>query len=733
MGGGGAGSVSDVLHRQLGLTDSEYDDIVAILGREPRHTELAAFSVMWSEHCSYKSSRTHLGRLPTEAPWVICGPGENAGVIDVGDGMAVVVRIESHNHPSYVEPYQGAATGVGGIIRDILTMGARPLASFDSLRFGRPDDPKQRWLARGVVSGISGYGNAVGVPTVGGEIVHDDCYAGNPLVNVMCLGYMAIEDLKLARAEGPGNHVLLVGAPTGRDGIGGVSILASAGFDAADVEKRPSVQVGDPFEEKKLIEACLELYARDLVVGVQDLGGAGLSCATSETAANAGSGMSVDLDAVEVRETDMPAHEIFTSESQERMLVVVAPEDLDEALTVCSRWEVDARDLGTVDGSGRLVVSHGGEVVCDVPPKALDDGIVYDRPLARPARLDELAALDPTEALPAVTPAGAGPEVLSLMRSPNLADSSWAWRQYDHQLFLNTVAGPGLDAAVLRIKGTRRAIAVSVDGIGRYGRLDPRTGASLAVAEACRNVAVVGAAPRCVVDCLNFGNPEKAEVMWEFSEAVDGIAAACDALGVPVVGGNVSFYNETAGRDIDPTPVIGAVGLIEALSERPVGIGFGAEGDAVLVVGETRGDLGASEWAWWCHDFTGGAAPSLDLDHEARLVRFLCDLAAARLAVSVHDCSLGGVAAALVECALAGGVGCRVDPGTWAPGLPLAAALFSETSGRAVVSVEPGSVGDVETLAGRHGVAVFQAGSVGGGDVLGAPLDDLRAAVSTDL
>ncbi|MBX7162031.1 MAG: phosphoribosylformylglycinamidine synthase subunit PurL [Acidimicrobiia bacterium] len=725
--------MSDLLHRQLGLTDSEYDDIVSILGREPRHTELAAFSVMWSEHCSYKSSRSHLGRLPTEAPWVVCGPGENAGVIDVGDGMAVVVRIESHNHPSFVEPYQGAATGVGGIIRDILTMGARPLASFDSLRFGRPTDSKQRWLARGVVAGISGYGNAVGVPTVGGEVVFDDCYAGNPLVNVMCLGIMPIGDLKLARAEGAGNHVLLVGAPTGRDGIGGVSILASAGFDAADEEKRPSVQVGDPFEEKKLIEACLELYARGLVVGVQDLGGAGLSCATSETAANAGSGMAVDLDAVEVREADMPAHEIFTSESQERMLVVVRPDDLDEALAVCARWEVSARDLGTVDDSGRLVVSHQGEVVCDVPPKALDDGVVYDRPMARPARLDELAAADPVEVLPPVNDTTLAGEVVALMRSPNLADTSWAWRQYDHQLFLNTVAGPGLDAAVLRVKGTDRAIAVSVDGIGRYGRLDPRTGAALAVAEACRNVAVVGAVPRCIVDCLNFGNPEKPEVMWEFSEAVDGIAAACDALGVPVVGGNVSFYNETAGRDIDPTPVIGAVGLIEELTGRPTGLAFSAAGDAVLVVGETRGDLGSSEWAWWCHDFVGGAAPSLDLDHEARFGRFLCDLAAARVASSVHDCSTGGVAAALAECALAGSIGCEVDPLAWAPGTDMASAAFAETPGRGVVSVRPEEVAAVEDLAARHGIPVFRAGTVGGDTVLGASLSELRAATATDL
>lgn len=734
--------MTEALHRELGLTDDEYDDIVGILGREPRRAELAAFSVMWSEHCSYKSSRRHLGRFPVEADWVICGPGENAGVIDIGDGMAVVVRIESHNHPSFVEPYQGAATGVGGIIRDILTMGARPIASLDSLRFGLPvarpadeesDPAKQRWLARGVVSGVSGYGNAVGVPTVGGEIVFDDCYRGNPLVNVMCLGFMEVDALKLARAEGAGNHALLVGAPTGRDGIGGVSILASASFDEGDEEKRPSVQVGDPFEEKKLIEACLELYGRGLVVGVQDLGGAGLCCATSETAANAGSGMEVDLDTVELREPGMPAHEIFTSESQERMLVVVTPDHLDEAMAVCARWEVTARDLGTVNDSGRLLVRHGGEVVCDVPPKALDEGIAYDRPMTRPRRLDELARLDPAAALPVVTDATAGRELVALMGSPNMADTSWAWRQYDHQLFVNTVAGPGLDAALLRVKGTGRAVAVSVDGIGRYGRLDPRRGGALAVAEACRNVAVVGAVPRAVVDCMNFGNPEKPEVMWEFSESVDGISEACLALGVPVVGGNVSFYNETADTSIDPTPVVGVVGVVEELADRPVGMGFVEAGDVVFVAGETRFDLGASEWAWWCHGFVGGGAPSLDLAHEACLVEFLVTLARDRVARSVHDASLGGVAGALAECAVAGGVGCDVDPAAWAPGESLASALFSETSGRAVITVTPDRVRDLEALAARYGVPLRRAGEVGGTEVAGASLADLRAAVATDL
>ena len=710
------------LHAQLGLTDSELEDIRGILGRDPSPTELSMFSVMWSEHCSYKSSRAHLGRLPSDAPWVILGPGENAGVVDVGEGLAAVVRIESHNHPSFVEPYQGAATGVGGILRDILTMGARPLASFDSLRFGRPDGDdaeKQRWLARGVVAGISGYGNAVGVPTLGGEIVFDDCYAGNPLVNVMCLGVMPIEHLQRGRASGAGNVVLLIGAPTGRDGIGGVSILASAGFGEADdpegAAKRPSVQVGDPFEEKKLIEACLELYDRGLTVGVQDLGGAGLTCATSETASRGEAGMDVDLGAVVRREPGMEAFEVLTSESQERMLAVVRPEHLDAALAVCERWEAPAVVLGRVTETGRLVIADDGTTVCDVPP-------------------DTLAARDPAAELPAVAPGDTAAELVALMGSPNLADTSWAWRQYDHQLFLNTVVGPGWDACVLRVKGSARALAVSLDGIGRYGRLDPRAGGALAVAEACRNVATVGARPLAAVDCMNFGNPEKPEVMWEFSEAVDGIAEACRVLGVPIVGGNVSFYNESAGRDVDPTPVVGVVGLVDDLGGAPpAGPGFAATGDVVFVLGATGDDLGASEWAWFRHDFVGGAAPRLDLAAEGRLHGLLTVLQQRRLVRSAHDVSTGGVAAALAECALAGGLACDVEPAAWAPDVTLGAALFAETPSRAVVTVSPEKAPDVEALAADHGVPLSRVGTVGGGAVLGATLHDLSTAVATDL
>ncbi len=613
------------LHRQLGMTDDELSAVVDELGREPTHLELAMYSVMWSEHCSYKSSRAHLGRLPTEAPWVLVGPGEGAGVIDVGDGIAVAVRIESHNHPSAVEPYQGAATGVGGIIRDIFSMGARPIALMDPLRFGTLDDPRTRYLFEGVVSGISGYGNAVGVPTVGGEVVFDDCYAGNPLVNVLCLGVLPQERLILARAEGAGNLAVLLGSSTGRDGIGGASVLASAGFEEGSEAKRPSVQVGDPFEEKKAIEACLALLDAGLAVGVQDLGAAGLSCAASETAAKTGAGMDVDVARVTKREPGMNPVEVLTSESQERMLAIVTPESLDEVLALCERWEVRATVVGRVTESARFRVYDGlfdavgvpgtnpappigdappeissdRQPEADVPIGSLGDGPLYHRPLAPPADLAERQRVDPARDLLGMFPPGAdlSAELLELLAAPNIADKSWVWRQYDHQLFLNTVAGPGGDASVLRLKETNsKALALSVDGKGRFCALDPRAGTQLAVLEAARNVACAGAAPKALVNCLNFGNPEHPEVMWQFSESIDGMAEACTALGVPVVGGNVSFYNESHGVDIDPTPVVGVIGLIEQLDSPPPGIGL-RTGDRIVVLGQTRPELGGSEWA----------------------------------------------------------------------------------------------------------------------------------------
>jgi len=580
--------MSPALHRELGLTDDEAEAITRLLGRQANDLELAMYAVMWSEHCSYKSSRVHLGRLPFEAPWVLAGFGENAGVVDVGDGIAVALRIESHNHPSAIEPYQGAATGVGGIIRDIFTMGARPIALLDSLHFGPLDDdvqgPRNRWVMEGVVSGVSGYGNSVGVPTVGGELSVRPCFAGNPLVNVACVGVLPHDRLVLARAQGVGNLAVLLGSSTGRDGIGGVSVLASAEFSEGDEAKRPSVQVGDPFEEKRLIEACLGLYEAGLVVGIQDLGGAGLCCATSEIAANGGLGMDVDVRTVPLREAGMVPAEIMTSESQERMLAIVEPGDLDAVLAVCRRWEVLATVVGTVTTGGRLRILDGpdGAVLADVPAATLhDDAPRYRRPIQAPADLDARRADDPAR-LPA--PVDCGPDLLAM-----LGDTSWVWSQYDHQLFLNTVEGPGGDAAVLRLKApglppTSRAMALTTDSNSRWCALDPRTGTGLLVAEGVLNVACTGARALAVVNCLNFGNPEHPEVMWQLSEAVDGLADTCRALGVPVVGGNVSLYNSSDGVDIDPTPVIGVLGVIDELVRRPPGAGL-VDGGELLVLG----------------------------------------------------------------------------------------------------------------------------------------------------
>src|SRR3954462_5460935 len=629
------------LHQQLGMTDGELDAVVAELGRQPTDLELAMYAVMWSEHCSYKSSRAHLRRFPTEAPWVLVGPGEGAGVVDIGDGLAVAVRIESHNHASAVEPYEGAATGVGGIIRDIFSMGARPIALMDPLRFGSLDDARTRYLFEGVVSGISGYGNSVGVPTVGGEVVFDDTYRGNPLVNVFCLGILPVDRLVLARAEGPGNLAVLLGSATGRDGIGGASVLASQSFEEGDEAKRPSVQVGDPFEEKRLIEACLELLDARLAVGVQDLGAAGLSCAASETAAKAGAGMDVDVARVSKREPGMNPVEVLTSESQERMLAIVTPDDLDEVLALCERWEIRATVVGRVTDSARFRVYDGlfdaigvpgtnppppiGDAPpdvtsdrlpdADVPIGSLGDGPLYHRPLAPPADLAARQGDDPAAELLARFPQGAdlSAELLGLLAAPNIADKSWVWRQYDHQLFLNTVAGPGGDASVLRLKETKgKALALSVDGKGRFCALDPRVGTQLAVLEAARNVACSGAAPKALVNCLNFGNPEHPEVMWQFSEVVDGMSEACTALGVPVIGGNVSFYNESRGADIDPTPVVGVIGLIDDLSDVPPGARLTA-GNTIVLLGETRPGVGVWSGAP-PPGLRAGSPPAADLE-----------------------------------------------------------------------------------------------------------------------
>jgi phosphoribosylformylglycinamidine synthase len=687
------------------LTDSEFEDIKSVLGRGPNSLELALYGVMWSEHCSYKSSRMHLRRLPTKAPHVLVGPGENAGVIDAGDGIAVAIRIESHNHPSAIEPYQGAATGVGGILRDVFTMGARPLAVMDPLFFGRLSDARQRWLVEGVVSGISGYGNSVGVPTIGGELTFDDCYASNPLVNVLCVGALPAERLVLGIASGVGNLAVLLGSSTGRDGIGGVSVLASAGFDgedgaeSLDDAKRPSVQVGDPYEEKRLIEACLELLDRGLVLGIQDLGGAGLVCATSETAARGGVGMDVDITAVALRETGMQPFEIMTSESQERMLAIITPESWEAVGELCAKWEVRARVVGHVveperdaegNAVGMLRVRRGfdGEILAQVPAASLaNQAPLYDRPRRRPASLDSVRDDDPTDDEPV---GSANDDLLNLLMDP-----TWVYRQYDSQLFLNTVVGPGRDAALLRLAGpglpfSERGIALSTDSNPRWCALDPKNGTAWTVAESVANLACVGATAKAVVNCLNFGNPEHPEVMWQLSESIDGMALACNELGLPVIGGNVSLYNESGGSDIDPTPVVGLLGVIDSLLAPPPGWAWRV-GDTVVLVGTRRCDglhpfpLGGTKWAT-LRARRGGRVPKFQPGPFATSVSFVVEeisrLCAGHTSdvTAVHDVGGGGLATALAEMAATTNVGLEVTAAVEH------AELFSEFPGRFVMA-----------------------------------------------
>lgn len=721
------------IHRALGLTDEEALSIEKILGRPANHLELAMYAVMWSEHCSYKSSRLHLRRLPTDAEWVLVGPGENAGVVDVGDGIAAAIRIESHNHPSAIEPYQGAATGVGGILRDIFTMGARPIALMDPLRFGSLDDARSRWVAEGVIDGIAGYGNAVGVPTVGGETVFDETFADNPLVNVLCLGTLPTERLVLGRASGIGNLAVLLGSTTGRDGIGGVSVLASAGFadEAADAGKRPSVQVGDPFEEKRLIEACLALLDAGLVVGIQDLGGAGLACATSETASRGGVGMDVDVTAVPRREPGMAPFEVMTSESQERMLAIVEPASVDDVLAICARWEVRATVVGRVTAAGsaggRLRILDGweGAVLADVPASSLhDDAPLYDRPRVAPGGFDEATR---TLAGPPPPPAGdtAG-DLLAL-----LEDHRWIWSQYDHQLFLNTVEGPGGDATVLRLKhpvsgaDTGRGLALTTDGNHRWCAVDPRLGTAATVAESVLNLAAVGARPLAVVNNLNFGNPEHPEVMWQLSEAIDGMGDACRALGIPVIGGNVSLYNESRGADIDPTPVIGMLGVVDELTRRPPGVGL-VEGGRLVLVGVTQRELAGSLWAR-SKGHRGGRLPALDLEHHTRVADLVRRLVTGGLLAGVHDVSAGGLGVALAEMAVRSGIGVTVAR------VPDHVELFAESPSRAVLCVPPELLRNVLNVADHLGVPTARIGVAGGDRIavkglLDVALDDAVAA-----
>jgi phosphoribosylformylglycinamidine synthase subunit PurL len=719
---------------ELGLRAEEYSRIRDILGRRPTTAELAMYSVMWSEHCSYKSSKVHLrrfGDLPASDALLV-GIGENAGVVDVGDGYAVTFKVESHNHPSYVEPYQGAATGVGGIVRDILTMGARPVAVMDSLRFGRADAPDTARVLPGVVAGVGGYGNCLGLPNIGGELLFDDCYLGNPLVNALCVGVMRHEDVRLAKAEGVGNKVVLFGARTGGDGIGGVSVLASETFDEQGPAKRPAVQVGDPFTEKLLIEACLEIFAADLVTGIQDLGGAGLSCATSELASAGTGGMHVDLDAVPLRDSTLTPAEILMSESQERMCAIVEPAKVEEFLAVCRKWDVLATVIGEVTGGDRLTVDWHGERIVDVPPRTVaHEGPVYERPMTRPADLDALQADDPAR-----LPTPAGPDQLraawlAVISSPDGADKSWVTEQYDRYVRGNTVLAQPEDAGVVRIdEESHRGIALSLDGNARFARLDPYTGAQLNLAEAYRNVAVTGARPLAVTNCLNFGSPEEPAVMWQFAEAVRGLADGCRALGLPVTGGNVSLYNQTGEVPIHPTPVIGVLGVHTDVRRR-VPSGWRAAGQTVLLLGETRAELGGSAWAAVVHGHLGGRPPAVDLAAERALAELLATLAERGLVSSAHDLADGGLAQALTESALRYGVGATLT----LPGNAFAA-LFSESVARVVVTAEDAAV--VRAAADGAGVPVTELGRTGGDTLeltglFGLSLDELRAAWTATL
>ncbi|HET6652907.1 MAG TPA: phosphoribosylformylglycinamidine synthase subunit PurL [Nocardioides sp.] len=678
----------------LGLKPDEYAEIREILGRRPTSSELAMYSVMWSEHCSYKSSKVHLrqfGEKMTDEmrAHLMVGIGENAGVVDIGDGYAVTFKVESHNHPSYVEPYQGAATGVGGIVRDILAMGARPVAVMDPLRFGPLDAPDTHRVLPGIVAGVGGYGNCLGLPNIGGEAVFDPTYAGNPLVNALCVGVMRHEQLHLAKASGAGNQVILYGARTGGDGIGGVSVLASETFEDTGPTKRPAVQVGDPFMEKLLIECTLEIFAEDLVVGIQDLGGAGLSCATSELASAGDGGMHVWLDRVPLRDSSLAPEEILMSESQERMMAVVEPGNVDRFLEICAKWDVDATVVGEVNDSGRLTIEWHGETVVDVPPRSVaHDGPTYQRPYARPDTQDALQA-DAAETLDRPkTGEELRETLLRLVASPNLCDKSWITDQYDRYVQGNTVLAQPEDSGMVRVdEESDLGVAVSTDCNGRFARLDPYTGAQLALAESYRNVATTGARPLAVSDCLNFGSPEDPGVMWQFAEATRGLADGCRTLGVPVTGGNVSLYNQTGETAILPTPVVAVLGVIDDVTRRTPS-GFVAEGQQIYLLGTTREELSGSEWAHVVHGHLGGMPPQVDLAAEKELADILVNASRDGLVDAAHDVSDGGLAQALVEACLLGagrrGVGARV----WLPDeLEPFVALFGESAGRAIVAV----------------------------------------------
>lgn len=709
------GGAADRVWETVGLTEEEYRRIEGFLGRSPTHVELGMYGLMWSEHCSYKSSRAFLRRFPTKGPQVIQGPGENAGVVAIGDGLAVVFKMESHNHPSFIEPYQGAATGVGGILRDVFTMGARPIASLDSLRFGRPDHPRTRYLVTGVVAGIAGYGNCIGVPTVGGEVYFDECYDGNILVNAFTLGVVKREGIWRGFASGVGNPIIYVGSKTGRDGIHGAT-MASGEFDEKSEEKRPTVQVGDPFTEKLLLEACLELMKTDAIVGIQDMGAAGLTSSSFEMASRAGTGFTMDLDLVPQREEGMIPYELMLSESQERMLMVAKKGREGEVREIFDKWELDASVIGEVTGDGVARIRWRGKTVAEIPVAPVtDQAPLYDRPAARPEWQDALQESPDPASLP--VPADLAGTWLRLMSCPEMADKKWVFRQYDHMIRTNTLVLPGSDASVLRVKGTRKGIALSVDCNSRYCYLDPYVGGMIAVCESARNVACSGAEPIGLTDCLNFGNPEKPEIMWQFRSAIEGMAKACEALEVPVVSGNVSFYNETMGKGIHPTPTVGMVGLIGDAGDRLVQW-FDAPGDAVYLAGADRlGEcVGGSLYLKEVHGKVAGTPPPVDLDHEKRLQRFLAAAAAGKLLSSAHDLAEGGFACALAECCVTrpdGPIGAKVA-NPFPPSVRPDFVLFAESQGAVLLSCPPGGKGALVDAAHRFRIKMVELGNVGG-------------------
>lgn len=713
------------IYKQFGVTDDEYAKICGFLGRKPNYVEIGVFSVMWSEHCSYKNSKVVLKKFPTTGPRVLMGPGEGAGIVDIGDNQAVVFKIESHNHPSAVEPYQGAATGVGGIIRDIFSMGARPVALLNSLRFGKLTNDRVKYLFEHVVSGIAGYGNCIGIPTVGGEVMFDESYEGNPLVNAMCVGLIDHDKIQKGVAKGVGNPVFYVGPATGRDGIHGAT-FASEDLTEESEAKRSAVQVGDPFMEKLVLEATLELIDSGIVVGIQDMGAAGLTCSSSEMASKAGNGMELYLDEVPQREEGMTAYEMMLSESQERMLFVVRPEHEEQAKAIYKRWGLDCVKVGKVTDDGRLKLFHRGELVGDMPVKALvDECPVYHKPSRVPAYYEASAAIDTTR-YPEVT--DLADALLKVLASPTVASKEWVYNQYDYMVRTSTAVQPGSDAAVVTIRGTKKALAMSTDCNGRYVYLDPEIGGMIAVAEGARNNVCSGAEPLAITDNLNFGSPEKPDIFWQLEKATDGMAEACRKLNTPVIGGNVSLYNENAKGAIYPTPVVGMVGLVHDTAHITTQ-SFKREGDVVLLLGETKAELGGSEFQYVIHGVTEGRPPHIDLDVEKRMLDTVLEAIRQGLVASAHDLSEGGLAVALAESCMSGGLGASVD---FATDLRRDIALFSESQSRILLSAAPENADKLQSFIESQGVPVQRLGTVGGAElsirVNGAPAIELPVA-----